>query len=100
MKTVKSDYEIGDIVYVSKYTYANGDEGQGHLFVVINVDKNELVPVEYFGMLVSSHRDKSKENSKFKYNEPLDKNTTNCLNNDSIVKCDELIKIPSVKVQV
>lgn len=94
MKTVKSEYEIGDIVFVSKYNYSNGNPGQNHLFVVINVDKNELVPVEYFGMLVSSHRDKSKDNSSFKYNEPLDKNNTNGLNDDSIVKCDEVYSIP------
>lgn len=60
MKTKKTEYEIGDIVFVSKYSYSNGQPGQNHLFVVIDVDKNELVPAEYFGMLVSSHRDKCK----------------------------------------
>ena len=94
MKATKSEYEIGDIVFVSKYNYSNGKPGQNHLFVVIDVDKNELVPVEYFGMLVSSHRDKSKENSPFRYNEPLDKSNTNGLNDDSIVKCDEVYSIP------
>ncbi len=94
MKTRKSDYEIGDIVFVSKYNYSNGSPGQNHLFVVIDVDKNELVPVEYFGMLVSSHRDKCKDNFEYEYNEPLDKNSLNGLNDDSIVKCDEVYSIP------
>ena len=94
MKTKQSEYEIGDIVFVSKYSYSNGQSGENHLFVVINVEKNELVPVEYFGMLVSSHRDKCKDNSNYQYNEPLDKNITNGLNDDSIVKCDEVYSIP------
>lgn len=94
MKTRKSEYEIGDIVFVSRYSYPDGKPGQNHLFVVINVDKNELVPMEYFGMLVSSHRDKCKDNSDYQYNEPLDKSITNGLNDDSIVKCDEMYSIP------
>ncbi len=94
MKLKQTEYEIGDIVFVSKYSYPNKKSGQNHLFVVINVEKNELVPVEYFGMLVSSHRDKCKDNSIYQYNEPLDKNQTNGLNDDSIVKCDEMYSIP------
>ena len=45
-------YEIGDIVFVSKYEYDGGKEGQNHLFVIID-DDNQLVPIEYFGMIVS-----------------------------------------------
>lgn len=45
-------------------------------------------------MIVSSHREKSKEKSKYKYNEPLDKNKKNGLKTDSIVKCDEVYLIP------
>lgn len=93
MKTVKSNYEIGDIVFVSKYNYSDGKPGQNHLFVVIDVDKNELVPIEYFGMLVSSQTNKSKSNSDFEFNEPLNKNAINGLNDDSIVKCDVLYPI-------
>jgi len=88
------EYEIGDIVFVSKYFYSNGKDGKNHLFVVIDVDKNEFVPVEYFGMLVSSHIEKSKKSSKYKYNELLYKNSDNGLNSDSIVKCDEVYLIP------
>lgn len=94
MKIRQSEYEIGDIVFVSKYKYSDGKSGQNHLFVVIDVEKNEFVPVEYFGMLVSSHREKCKDNSEFQYNEPLDKNSLNGLNDDSIVKCDEVYSIP------
>lgn len=94
MKIKKSEYEIGDIVFVSKYSYSTGQLGQNHLFVVINVDKHELVPVEYFGMLVSSHRDKCRDNSIYIYNEPLDKSKTNGLKDDSIVKCDVMYSIP------
>ena len=92
-KIENSEYEIGDIVFVSKYVYSNKNKGQNHLFVVIDAQKNELVPVEYFGMLVSSHREKSKDNSNYKYNEPLDKSICNGLRDDSIVKCDVVYSI-------
>ena len=29
-------YNIGDIVYVSKYDYDNGEKGSNHLFVIID----------------------------------------------------------------
>lgn len=99
MRKSQSIYELGDIVFVSKYTYNNNEKGENHLFVVIDVEKNELVPVEYFGLIVSSHRDKSKTNSKFKYNEPLDKNKYNNLKDDSIVKCDQVYSIPPENIQ-
>ncbi len=91
-------YEIGDIVFVSKYDYDKGEKGENHLFVIID-DDNQLVPIEYFGLIVSSHRKKSKENSKFKYNEPLDKNSNNNLHKDSIVKCDQIYSIPLKNIQ-
>ena len=99
MKSKKTTYEIGDIVFVSEYDYNNGKTGENHLFVVIDVDKNEVVPIEYFGMLVSSNINKSKETSQYKYNEPLDKSTTNGLKTDSIVKCDQVYSIPFKNIQ-
>jgi len=45
-------------------------------------------------MIVSSRLGKSKETSKYKYNEPLNKNQKNGLRTDSIVKCDEVYSIP------
>ena len=91
-------YEIGDIVFVSKYDYDGGAEGQNHLFVIID-DDSQLVPIEYFGMIVSSHREKGKDVSKYKYNEPLDKNASNNLDKDSIVKCDQIYNIPARNIQ-
>ena len=34
----KEKYEIGDIVFVSKYKYENGEDGNNHLFVIISND--------------------------------------------------------------
>lgn len=99
MKTVKNEYEVGDIVFVSKYNYDNGNKGNNHLFVIINAEKNEVISVEYFGMIVSSHREKGNDVSNFAYNEPLDKNTTNGLRDDSIVKCDQIFSIPPKNIQ-
>lgn len=95
MKQVKSNYEVGDIVYVSQYQYQDGTTGTGHLFVIIDTSEDiKLMSAESFGFLVSSNRNKSKENSKFKYNEPLNKNAKNGLKDDSIVKCDVLYDLP------
>ncbi len=91
-------YEVGDIVFVSKYKYENGKNGENHLFVIIDEDE-KLVPAEYFGMIVSSRIEKSKENSNFKFNEPLKKNNRNNLNTDSIVKCDLIYQIPFENIQ-
>lgn len=100
MKTTSKKYEIGDIVFVSKYNYDSiKTEGKNHLFVIIDEDKVEAVTVEYFGLIVSSHREKCKDNSDFKYNEPLNKNSNNGLNKDSIVKCDEVYSIPPQNIQ-
>ena len=99
MKVAKKEYEVGDIVFVSKYNYDNVSRGKNHLFVIINSETNEVVPVEYFGMIVSSHREKGKDVSPFKYNEPLDKNATNGLKDDSIVKCDQVFSIPFRNIQ-
>lgn len=101
MKSIKQNYEIGDIVFVSKYKYNSktSDEGRNHLFVIIDQEKIEAVSVEYFGLIVSSHREKSKSSSNFKYNEPLDKNGNNGLKCDSIVKCDEVYSIPLENIQ-
>lgn len=85
-------YNIGDIVWVTNLQSIT--QVENHLFVVID-DDGQLIPADYFGFVVSSHTEKSKEVSKFKYNEPLNKNSSNSLNTDSIVKCDQLFDIPS-----
>ena len=83
-----SRYKIGDIVFVKKYTYINGNEGKNHLFVIID-QNNIVVPLENFGMLISSNIYKLK----YKSNILLSKDESNNLNKDSIVKTDVLYKI-------
>lgn len=85
-------YNMGDIVWVTNLQETPNVEN--HLFVVID-DDGQLIPADYFGFVVSSNTDKSKEVSKYKYNEPLNKNNTNNLDYNSIVKCDQIYEIPS-----
>ena len=85
--------EIGDIVFVKKYTYKNGQVGNNHLFVIIS--EEEAVEINYFGFLISSNIDKST----YPYNEKIYKSEENQLNKDSIVKCDDLIKVHGEQIQ-
>lgn len=82
------DYGIGDIVFVKEYTYSDGKIGNNHFFVIIDKD-NTAVPIENFGMLISSNLEKLK----FKANKLLKKDNSNNLYRDSIVKTDVLYKI-------
>ena len=86
-------YEIGDIVWVAKFEDSNKKVIDHHFFVVID-DDGQLIPADYFGLVVSSNTSKSKENSIFKYNEPIKRSKKNNLDYDSIVKCDQLYTIP------
>lgn len=97
-KVVKSRYDLGDIVFVNEFDYENSELGKNHLFVVV-ADDDRVLPLEYFGLIVSSHREKSKYNSGLKYNEPLDKDVKNALKRDSIVKCDQLYNFPKANIQ-
>ena len=90
-------YEIGDIVWVKELNDKNEERVNNHLFVVID-DDGKIVPMEYFGFVVSSNLSKSKTNSKFRYNEPISKNEKNKLNSDSIVKCDQLFNTPKYNI--
>jgi len=81
-------YAIGDIVFVKEYTYLDGKIGNNHFFVIIDKD-NTAVPIENFGMLISSNLDKLK----FKTNKLLQKDEINNLHKDSIVKTDVIYKI-------
>ncbi len=83
-----SNYEIGDIVFVKEYTYTNGKIGNNHFFVIID-QNNTAVPIENFGMLISSNLEKLKFNA----NILLEKDNVNNLNKDSIVKTDVVYKI-------
>lgn len=81
-------YNIGDIVFVKEYSYFDGKKGTNHFFVIIDKD-NTAVPIENFGMLISSNLDKLK----FKANKLLEKDDINNLKKDSIVKTDVVYKI-------
>ena len=81
-------YDIGDIVFVKKYVYSNGLEGENHFFVIID-QNNMAVPIENFGMLISSKLYKLK----YPENKLIKKNEQNGLDRDSIVKTDEIYKI-------
>lgn len=81
-------YEIGDIVFVKRYFYPDGTKGDNHFFVIID-QNNIAVPIENFGMLISSKIDKIK----YKSNKLLEKDRVNGLNRDSIVKTDVIYRI-------
>ena len=81
-------YNIGDIVFVREYNYSDGKKGTNHFFVIIDKD-NTAVPIENFGMLISSNLEKLK----FKANKLLEKDTLNNLKKNSIVKTDVVYKI-------
>ena len=82
------NYEIGDIIFVKEYIYSSGETGSNHFFVIIDQD-NTAVPIESFGMLISSNLQKLK----FKSNKLLKKDNVNNLHKDSIVKTDVVYKI-------
>lgn len=81
-------YNIGDIVFVNEYVYSNGEIGNNHFFVIID-QNNIAVPIENFGMLISSNLEKLK----FKSNMLLPRDNDNKLYRDSIVKTDVIYKI-------
>lgn len=98
IRIVQNKYNIGDIVFVGEYNYSNESLGENHLFVIID-DDNKVVPLDYFGLIVSSHIEKSKKKNKYIYNEPLLKSDVNNLLLDSIVKCDDLFTLPSKNIK-
>ncbi len=86
-------YKIGDIVFVKRYLYSNGDCGENHFFVIVE-QNNIAVPIENFGMLISSRIEKLK----FKSNVKLKKDDINNLRKDSIVKIDKIYKIDNEQI--
>lgn len=87
-ETYSVEYEIGDIVFVKEYVYPDGKIGKDHLFVIID-QNNMAVPIENFGMLISSNLNKLK----FRANKLLEKDSVNNFNRKSIVKTDVVYKI-------
>lgn len=91
-------YKMGDIVFASEAIKKEENETvKSHLFVLIDDDGN-VVPAEYFGFVVSSNLNKSKENSPYKYNEVIEVKPENHLKTKSIVKCDQLMSIPKENI--
>ncbi len=88
-----SIYSIGDIVFVKTYNYENGNTGRNHLFVIIS-QNNLAVPIENFGMLISSKIEKLKYGT----NKLLKKNAENGLAKDSIIKTDVIYKIDNESI--
>lgn len=82
------DYNIGDIVYVTRFKYSNNSNGLNHLFVIIDKDK-QMVPLEYFGLLISSNLSKLK----YSQNIILLCDNKNNLNKNSIVKTDYVYRL-------
>ena len=78
-------YKVGDIVFVDNFKYENGSQGKNHLFVIVE-ENNLAVPIEYFGMILSSNIKKQI----YKSNIVMKKDNLNKLNKDSIVKTDIL----------
>ena len=54
-----NNYSIGDIVFVPKYMYNNGNDGYNHLFVTVDED-NRVISMDKFCMLISSNLSKLK----------------------------------------
>lgn len=86
-------YDIGDIVFVRNYMYKSGQKGSNHFFVII--DEKKAIDLNYFGFLLSSNISKAS----FQYNEIIQRNEENGLRKDSIVKCDDFIKIESKEIE-
>ena len=81
-------YRIGDIVFVKKFKYIDGTNGENHFFIIVE-QNNIAVPIENFGMLISFKIEKLK----YKSNVEFKKDNRNNLDRDSIVKTDILYKI-------
>jgi len=93
-------YNMGDIVWVSEANKeVTNNNVKNHLFVIIDNDGN-LVPMDYYGFVISSRLEKSKNNSKYKYNEEIENDNNNNLKTKSIVKCDQLMNIPSQNIEM
>lgn len=98
VKKKQDKYNLGDIVFVNEFNFNKNKLGKNHLFVVV-ADDNKVVPPLYFGLIVSSHREKSRDNSNFKYNVSLNKGKINSLKYYSVVKCDQLYVFPRANIQ-
>ncbi len=87
-------FNIGDIVFVAKYSYKSGEVGENHFLVII--DDGQAIEIDsYFGFLLTSNE----KQLKYPYNKALKKNSTNNLDKDSVVKCDDFIEISEEEIK-
>lgn len=93
-KNKTKEFEIGDIIFVKSFKYNNGNIGKNHLFVIVDKN-NKIIPIEYFGMILSSNLEKKK----YKNNLVIKKNNTNNLNKDSIIKTDYIYYIKNSDIE-
>lgn len=93
-ETYQINYKIGDIVFVKQYAYSSEKIGSNHLFAIID-QENIAVPIEHFGMLISSNLEKLK----FTSNKLLKKDASNHLHKNSLVKTDEIYKIANKQIE-
>ncbi len=80
-------YFIGDIVFVTKFLYKRKRSGNNHMFV-IHEKPNEYTR-NYKGLIISSKYEKRH----FRFVEELKNNKLNKLHKNSIVYCDDLIRL-------
>lgn len=70
-------FNIGDIVFVAKYSYKSGELGENHFLVII--DDGQAIEIDnYFGFLLTSNQ----KQKKYPYNKELLKNRKNNLKNE------------------
>lgn len=87
-------FNIGDIVFVTKYSYKSGKLGENHFLVII--DDGQAIDIDsYFGFLLTSNQ----EQIKYRYNKFLKRNQKNHLRKDSVVKCDDFIEISEEEIK-
>ena len=85
--------EVGDIIVVNNFEYADGSKGTLHYFVIIAINKDEfeIVNLDYLCFLISSVTSKNNNvNINFPFNEPISPTDENGLKFCGHVKCDML----------
>jgi len=86
--TKYNEFCIGDLVFVGRYKYKNGKNGNNHIFLIVDLSRayNSVI---YYGMILSSQIHKITYSS----NKLIKRDYTNNLQKDSIIKTDVIYKI-------
>lgn len=80
-------YKIGDIIFVSRFSFSGGRPGNNHMFIIYNIPNSFNSTYQCF--LISSNL----QRLEFSYIESLKKDKLNSLHKDSVVYCNDFIKI-------